>query len=107
MRFGSLAGLANCADGYSVLVLDSPRIATSRYDFIAIGPQPAVQKLISFSVVGTLMGFITMAGSVGRIVFPLLISLLDEQGNEHQPFPPSKGSGLITPFIQDRLSWAV
>ncbi len=30
--------------------------------------------------IGTLMGLITMAGSVGRIVFPLSISVLDEQG---------------------------
>ena len=29
------------------------------------------------------MGLITMAGSVGRIVFPLLISVLDEQGMPH------------------------
>jgi hypothetical protein len=32
---------------------------------------------------GTLMGLITMAGSVGRIVFPLSISVLDEQGMLH------------------------
>ncbi|ELR21735.1 transporter, major facilitator subfamily protein [Acanthamoeba castellanii str. Neff] len=48
---------------------------------------PIVQTVIlsSFSTVlgsqpqGTLMGLITMAGSVGRIVFPLSISVLDEQ----------------------------
>lgn len=50
---------------------------------------PIVQTVIlsSFSTVlgsqpqGTLMGLITMAGSVGRIVFPLSISVLDEQGS--------------------------
>jgi hypothetical protein len=37
--------------------------------------------LLLLVLVGTLMGVITMAGSVGRIVFPLSISVLDEQGS--------------------------
>jgi hypothetical protein len=87
-----LLGFCIIGSGLVVLGIDTPGLSMVRFTagaslLLSLG-SPIVQTVIlsSFSTIlgshpqGTLMGIITCAGSLGRILFPLFGSLTSEQG---------------------------